>query len=95
MVRHFSTGVFTWDRSWRTRGWIGRISDEQATILLEEEEEGDEFFADCAFHDEDDSRADLAMLHREDTFNSLAELCAAEIAQEEHEVKDAEAEEGE
>ena len=95
LVRHFSTGVFTWDRSWRTRGWISKSSEEQATILFEEEEECDEYFADCASHDEDDSRAELVKWYREDTFNRLAKLCAAEIAQEEQAVKDAEAEEAE
>ena len=65
LVRHFITGVFTWDRSWRTRGWITRSSEEQAIILLEEEEECDEYFADCELHDEDDSSADLAKRHRD------------------------------
>ena len=95
MVRHFSSGVFTWNRSWRTRGWISKSSEEQATILLEEEEECDNYFADCAFHDEDDSRANLAKWHRENTINRLAELCAAEIAQEEQELKDTETQEAE
>ena len=95
LVQHFSTGVFTWDRSWRTKGWISRSSEEQAIILLEEEEECDEYFADCAFHDENDSRAYLTHWYREDTFNRLAELCAAEIAAEEQEAKDAKSQEAE
>ena len=76
-------------------GGLSRSSEEQVIILLEEEEECNEYFADCAFHDEDDSTADLAQWYREDTFNRLAELCAAEIAQEEQEAKGAESEEAE
>ena len=36
--------------------------------------ECDEYFADCASHDKNDSRADRAIWYREDTFNRLVEL---------------------
>ena len=36
--------------------------------------ECDEYFADCAFHDENDSRPDRAIWYREDTFDCLVKL---------------------
>ena len=53
-----------------------RSADEQAGILLEELDDCDEYFADCAAHDEIESRPDRAMWYREETFNRVAELTA-------------------
>ena len=36
--------------------------------------ECDEYFADCASHDENESRPDRAIWYREDTFDRLVEL---------------------
>ena len=44
--------------------------------------ECDEYFADCAFHDENDSRADLAIWYRADTFDCLAALWLKSDAEE-------------
>ena len=57
-----------------TRGWIDKTAEEQAEILFGDLVECDEYFADCASHDENDSRPDQATWYREDTFDRLVEL---------------------
>ena len=41
------------------------------------------YFLNCAFHDEDEYRADLSCWYREETFLCVGELLAAELAEEE------------
>ena len=60
LVRHFGTGAFTWSNTYATRGWITKTAEEQAEILFGDLVECEEYFADCASHDENESRGDRA-----------------------------------
>ena len=76
LVRHFSLGPFSWSSPGDTRGWITKSADKHARMLLEELDDCDEYFAECASHDENESRADRALWYREDTFVRAAALYA-------------------
>ena len=69
-------GAFTWSSAGGTRGWITKSADEQARTPLEELDDCDEYFADCASHDENESPPDRAIWYREETYNRAAELYA-------------------
>ena len=64
-------GAFTWSCSGDNRGWISRTANEQARILLQELDDSDEYFADCAAHDENEYRPDRAIWYREETFDRV------------------------
>ena len=82
LVRHFGLGAYVWSNTCETRGWIDKSAEDQAALLFGDMIECDEYFADCAFHDENDSRADLAVWYREDTFDRLAEYWVKSDAEE-------------
>ena len=73
-ARSWSVTAFAWSNAAETRGWIDKTAAEQAEILFGDLVECDEYFADCAAHDENDSRPDQAIWYREDTFDRLIEL---------------------
>ena len=60
LTRHFSMDAFTWSCAGDTRRWITKSADEQARVLREELDDCEEYFADCAFHDQNESRPDRA-----------------------------------
>ena len=74
LVRHFGTGAFTWSNTYATRGWITKTAEEQAEFLFGDLVECEEYFADCASYDENESRADRATWYKEDTFDCLVDL---------------------